>query len=180
MPNLEKKEHYYVNPCLSQLANKLQFQKMVEWKAFLIKPKQQCHSSQWGEWVYSAKSWKERRLLCKSMFVPIDKRTLIQKNGGNKSFLKETKTLTPFIEMWGISLWRLILKRKYITIWICVCPSWQTNFNSKKGQNEKLFLRNQSINVIHINKENEFVVPNLKKKGDYYVNPCLSHLANEL
>ena len=41
-------------------------------KVFLIKPEYQYHLSQWGESVYGAQTWKERRLLCKSMFVPID------------------------------------------------------------------------------------------------------------
>ena len=57
---------------------------------------------------------------------------LILKNGGNKSFLRETKSLMPFIEIWGVSLWCPILKRKDITLWIRVCPNRQTNFNSKK------------------------------------------------
>ena len=106
---------------------------MMERKAFLQKPKHQCHLSQWGEWVYCAKSWKERRLICESVFVPIDKQSLILINGGNKSLLKETKMLMPFIKMWGISLWCPILKKKDITMWLHVCPNWQTNLNSKNG-----------------------------------------------
>ena len=61
-------------------------QNMMEGKAFLQKPKHQCHSSQWGERVYGAQSWKEKRFLSECVFVPIDKRTLILKSGGNKSF----------------------------------------------------------------------------------------------
>ena len=30
------------------------------------------------------------------------------------------------------------------------------------------------------NEQNEFMVPNYEKKRDYYVNPCLSKLTNEL
>ena len=58
----------------------------MDWKAFLMKPKHQCHSSQWGERVYGAQSCKERRLLCESMFVPIGKQTLILKMVGTKAF----------------------------------------------------------------------------------------------
>ena len=38
-----------------------------------------------------------------------------------------------------------------------------------------LFLRNQRLNVIYPDEENAFMVPNLEKKGDYFVNPCLSN-----
>ena len=46
---------------------------MVGQKAFLMKPKHQCHLSQWGGWVYGSQSKEERRLLWESMFVPIKK-----------------------------------------------------------------------------------------------------------
>ena len=84
---------------------------MVKREAFLMKPKHQCQLSQWVEWVYRAQSWKERRLLCESIFVLVDKWTLILKNGGKKSFLNETKALTSFILIRGMSLWCLIMKR---------------------------------------------------------------------
>ena len=64
---------------------------MVGKKAFLMKPRHQCHLSQWGEWVFGSQSWKERRLLCESLFIQIDKWSLILKNGGKKSFSYETK-----------------------------------------------------------------------------------------
>ena len=85
--------------------------KMVERKAFLIKPKHHCHLFQWEECVYSAKSWKERGLLLVSIFVPIDERTLISKNG-----------------------------------------------------EKKLFLWKQRINVIYLDEENVFMMPNQEKK----------------
>ena len=91
VPNLEKKGDYYVNLCLSQLANKLEFQKMVERKAFLMKPKQHCHSSQLGEWVYGAQSWKERTLLCEHRSVPIERQTSIPKMVERKIFLMKPK-----------------------------------------------------------------------------------------
>ena len=65
--------------------------KIIERKPFLIRPKHQCHLSQEGEWVYSAQPYKEKRLLCESVFIPIDRWTLILKNGRNGSFFYETK-----------------------------------------------------------------------------------------
>ena len=120
----------------------------MEREAFVMKPKHQCHLSQWGEWLYGAQSWKERRLLicvclnwqsnfnskkwwkeklflwnqginviypnehnefmvanqekkkwllCDSVFVLIDRRTLILKHSENKSVLNETKASMLFI-----------------------------------------------------------------------------------
>ena len=104
-----------------------------------------------GEWVYGAQSWKDRRLLCEYMFVPIDKWTLTLKNDGNGSFSYETEASMSFIPMGRMSLWCPILKRKEINVWIRVCPNWQTNFNSKKWWKEMPFLGSKSINVIHSN-----------------------------
>ena len=148
----------------------------MEKKASLMKPKHQCLLSQWEEWVYSAQSWKERRLVCESMFAqnekwtfalknwlkeklflwnqninviypneenkiivlnheikmklpcefvfaPIEKWTLIPKNGGKRSFFYKAKAPMSFMPMRGMSLWCPITKRKVITIWICVCPN---------------------------------------------------------
>ena len=63
---------------------------------------------------------------------------------------------------------------------IRVYPKWQTNFDSKKWGEEKHYLWNQSINAIYPNKGNEFMIQNHEKKGDYYVNPRLPKLTNEL
>ena len=52
---------------------------MVEKDVFLMKPKRQYHLSQWGEYVYGAQSWKEWRLLCESMFTPIERQTSVLK-----------------------------------------------------------------------------------------------------
>ena len=48
-------------------------------KVFLARPKHQYHLSHGGECVYDAQSWKERRLLCESMFIPIERWTSILK-----------------------------------------------------------------------------------------------------
>ena len=70
---------------------------MMEREPFLMKPKHQCHSSQWGEWVYGPQSWKEWRLLDESMFALIDKWILTLKNGGKRSFYYETKASMSFV-----------------------------------------------------------------------------------
>ena len=70
---------------------------MVEKQVFLMKPKHQNHLSQWVGMVYGAQSWTKKRLLCESMFVPIEKWTLILKNGGKRSFSSETNELMSFI-----------------------------------------------------------------------------------
>ena len=50
---------------------------MSKREVFVKKPKHQYHQSQREECVYDAQSWKERRLLCESMFIPIESRTSI-------------------------------------------------------------------------------------------------------
>ena len=60
---------------------------MMEREAFLMKwTKQQCNLSQWGQWVYGAQSWKERKLLCESLFVPIEKSTSTLKKDEKRRF----------------------------------------------------------------------------------------------
>ena len=64
---------------------------MVGRKSFLTELKHQCHLFYWGEKVYGAHSWKDKRLLCESIFVPINKWTLTLKNGMIRSFSYEPK-----------------------------------------------------------------------------------------
>ena len=113
--------------------------KMVKREVFLMRPKHQCHLSQLGEWVYDSQSWKERRLLCESVFIQIDKRTLILKNYGKNSFSDETKASMSFFPIRRMSLWFAIMKKKEIIMWIHVYANWQTNFDSKKFWEEQLF-----------------------------------------
>ena len=65
--------------------------KMAERDVFLMKPKRQYHLSQSVEYVYGAQAWQEKRLLCESMFILIDRQTWIVKNGWKWSFSCETK-----------------------------------------------------------------------------------------
>ena len=60
-------------------------------EVFLMKPKHQYYLSQWGESVYDAQSWNEMRLLCESMFTPIERRTSILKLVIGEVFLKKPK-----------------------------------------------------------------------------------------
>ena len=44
----------------------------------------------------------------------------------------------------------------------------------------EVFPMKQSVNIIYPNKENVLMVPNHEKNEDYYVNPSLSQLKDEL
>ena len=39
---------------------------------------------------------------------------------------------------------------------------------------------NQSMNILHTNEKNVVIIPNPKKYGDCYKNPCLSNIIDEL
>ena len=65
--------------------------KMVERGGLLVKPKHQYHLSHQGECVYDAQWWKERRLLCESMFSTIEKGTSILKLVIREAFLMKPK-----------------------------------------------------------------------------------------
>ena len=56
-----------------------------------MKPKHQCHLSQLREYVYDSSSWKEKRLLCESVFVQIDERPLNLKMLEREVFLMKPK-----------------------------------------------------------------------------------------
>ena len=64
---------------------------MVGSEVLLIKSKYQCHLSQWQELVYGAQSWKEKRLLCESIIILIDRRALILKMVEIEAFLMKPK-----------------------------------------------------------------------------------------
>ena len=59
------------------------------------------------------------------------------KNGGNSSFLDETKASISFIPMRRICLWCPIMKWKVIIMWIRVYHNWKINFNFKHGGNSR-------------------------------------------
>ena len=64
---------------------------MAERDVFLIKPKHQYHLSHCGQCVYVAQSWKEKRLLSESMFIPNGRWTSILKMIESEVFLMEPK-----------------------------------------------------------------------------------------
>ena len=56
-----------------------------------MKPKHQNHLSQYVESNYGAQWWKEKRLLCESMYIPIERQTWILKMIERKVFLTKQK-----------------------------------------------------------------------------------------
>ena len=54
------------------------------------------------------------------------------------------------------------------------------NFDSKKMLGKEVFLKKPKHQFIYPIEENEFMVPNHEKRGDYYVTPCLSQLTDKL
>ena len=92
-------------------------------EVFVIKPKHQYHQSQRGECVYDAQSWKERRLLCESMFIPIERWTSILKMVIRDVFLMNPKHQY-HLSLWGECVYvaqswkerRLLCESKFIPI----------------------------------------------------------------
>ena len=113
--------------------------------SFSRETKALIHLSQWEDWIFGAQSLKERRLLCESVLIPIERWTLTLKIGRKRSFSYETKVSISFIPMRRMDLWCLIIKRKEITMWISVYPNRKTNFNSKKWYKKKFFSWNLGI-----------------------------------
>ena len=74
--------------------------KVIIGDVFLRKPKHQYHLSHRGECVYDAQSWKERRLLCESMYIPIKSRTSILKVVIREVFLMK-RTHQYLLSQWG-------------------------------------------------------------------------------
>ena len=70
----------------------------------------------------SCQSWKEKRLLCESVFVLVYKQSLILKNGGKRSFSYEMKASMSFNLISKTSLRCPIMKRKVIIMRIHVYP----------------------------------------------------------
>ena len=99
---------------------------------FSYETKSSIHLPQLRECVFGAQSWTEKLLLC-DVFIPIDRQTLIIKNGGKWCFSYESKASMSFIPMSRIRFWYPIVKRKQIIMWIRIYPNWQMNFNSKNG-----------------------------------------------
>ena len=138
-----------------------------------MKPKHQCHLSQWVEWVYDTQSLKERRLLCEYMFIPTDRWTLILKMIEREAFL--TKPKHPYhLSQWGEWVYGSSPWKE----WILLCESMFILINRwaliLKMVEKEAFPMKPKHQCHYPNEENEFMVPNLEKKEDYYMNLCLS------
>ena len=57
---------------------------------------------------------EKNEIIYESVFIQIDRRTLILKNGGNRSVSYKTEASMSFIRMSRMSLWCRIIKRKEI------------------------------------------------------------------
>ena len=125
VPNHEMKGDYYANPCLPKSTTNIN-SKNGRKRSFSYETKESIHLSS-VEWICGAQSWKKGKLLCVSIFIPIEK-------------------------------WNSILRKV----------------------ERDVFLWNQGINIIYPKDENVIIVPNHENKRDYYVNPCLSQLKDEL
>ena len=149
---------------------------MVEKQVFLMKPKQRIHLSQRGECDYGTQSWKKMRLLCESMFIPIEERASILKLVEREVFLIKPKHQNDLSQReecdYGAQSW----KKKRLLFESMFNPLERWTSISKK----RFFFWKQSIKIIYHNKENVFIGPNHEKKGYYYVNPCLSQWKDEL
>ena len=73
-----------------------------------------------------------------------------------------------------------ILKLVEIITGIHVSFIHQTNFGSEENGRKKLFLENQSTNIMYPNEESMLEVANPKISGHYYAYPCWSHWMDEL
>ena len=137
-----------MNPCLPNWKMNLNSKNGTK-RSFSYETKASTHLSQWVEWIYAAQSLKERRLLSESIFIPIERWTLILKKVETKVFLVKP-IINSFIPMSRMNLWCPIIKRKEIIMWIHVYPNWKINFNSKKRRNKSF-----SYEINH-----QFIYPN--------------------
>ena len=60
-------------------------------RSFPMKPKHQYYLSKWGECVYGAESWNEKRLLCEPIFSVTERWNLILKMVEREVFLMKPK-----------------------------------------------------------------------------------------
>ena len=151
----------------------MNFNSKKMWKG--KKLKNQCHLSKWGECVYGAQSWNERRSFCASMFVIVNGQTLIQKNGGQKSFSYKAKASMSSIPIRRMYLWCPITNKQ--DYYVHPCLSWLTaKLDSKEMVERKAFLLNQKRQC-HLYQWGECNYgTQLWKKRRLFVHQCLSHL----
>ena len=117
---------------------------------------------------------KRKEIIMWIWVYPVENRTLILGILKRVVFLMKPKPLY-HLSQWGE--WCLITKRKEIIMWIHVYPIGKVTLILKMVERE-VFFWNQRLNVIYPNEENVLMVLNQERKGDYYVNQCLSKLMN--
>ena len=81
---------------------------------------------------------KRKEIIMWIQVYPNWKMNFNSKNDNKRSFCYETKASISLIQTGRMHLWWLITKRQEIITWIDVYPNWNTNFNSKIG-NERTF-----------------------------------------
>ena len=152
---------------------------MVEEQVFLMKPKHKNHLSQWEECVYGAQWRKERRLLCQSLFIPIEISTSNLKMVKREVFLTKPKhqnCLSQQVEC-VYSAQSSIERRSLHEFTFIPIERWTSIL---KMVEREVFLTMPKHQNVYPNKKNVIMVSNLEKNGDYYVNPRLSQLKNKL
>ena len=80
-------------------------------RSFSYETKVSIQLSQRVEKICAAQSLKERRVLCESVFIPIDKQTIILKMVEKKAFIVKPR-INAFIPMSRMNLWCPIIKKK--------------------------------------------------------------------
>ena len=60
-------------------------------------------------------------------------------------------------------------------MWIHIYTIWKMNINSKKGRKTSFSYETKVSKSFITTRKNEFILPNQEKKGNYFVNSCLSH-----
>ena len=89
-----------------------------------------------------------------------------QKMVGSQVFLWN-QSINSFILMSWMNLWCPIVKRKEISMWICVYPNWKMNFNSKNGRKRSFsyetkdsisFIRTRRMNLWPILERKEIIM----------------------
>ena len=153
---------------------------MVGREVFHMKPKSQCHLSQWGEWVYGPQSWKKKRLLCESVCVQVHRWTLTLKNGRRKSFFYETKASMSFIVISRTSLQCPIMKKEKRLLWESIFSQLMDKlwFWGKRWEKRFSYQAKASTSFI-VMRGLSLWCPMVKKNLDSHENQGLSHFLDE-
>ena len=96
-----------------------------------------------------------------------------------KSFSYETKASMSFIPIRRINLSYSIMKRNEITMWIRVCPTCETNFNSKKGRRRSFVNQTKASMLFILISKTNLWHPMMKRMGStIWIRICLNWQMN--